>query len=144
MAAIARASPDDRAELVENLRNSRPSARGQPASEKADPETEDESEEQEKPGEEPEEYIPSKASIRRISEAMASSPDRPQHETSVAFIIEELTDALETMIFRWDFCLTQNSTSAADKECRRQIQQLADQGKAYLKLYRGGKKHDAV
>ena len=144
VAAIARAAPDERKELVENLRKPKVSARGQPAAEEDDPDSDDESEEMDEDTDESSEaYIPSKASIRRISEAMASCPDRPQHETPVSFIIEELTDALDSMIFRWDFCLAENSTGAADKDCRKQIQELADKGKAYLKLYRGGKKRNA-
>ena len=73
---------------------------------------------------------------------MASSPDRPSSEMSAEFIIEELDDALESMIYRWDFCLRENSKEASEKDCCRQIQELAEKGKAYLKLYRGGKKRN--
>lgn len=45
VAAIARASPDDRLELVENLRKPRAAARGQPVKEAADPDLEDDDEE---------------------------------------------------------------------------------------------------
>ena len=143
--AIARASPDDRKELIDNLRKPKAAARGQPAADAVDETTDVRNEESEDEiGVGPEPYIPSKASIRQISAAMASDAERPKHETPTAFIIEELTDALDSMIFRWEFCLSEHSNEADDKECRHQIQVLADKGKAYLKLYRGGKKRDAV
>lgn len=144
VAAIARASPDDRKELVENLRNPRASARGQPITESADPVLEDEGEGlDEDTDEETESYVPSKASIRQISAAMASDAEHPEHRMPTEFIIEELTDALDSMIFRWDFVLGEHPDEAGDKECRRQIQLLVEKGRAYLKLYRGGKKRDA-
>ena len=145
VAAIARAAPDERKELVENLRKPKAAARGQPLPEVLDPDEdhedvdrEDDSEEETTP------YIPSKASIRQISAAMASDADHPGHRMPTEFIIEELTEALDTMIFRWDFCLSEHRDEANDTECRRQIQVLVEKGRAYLKLYRGGKKRDAV
>ena len=143
VAAIARASPDDRLELVENLRKPRASARGQPMTEAADPGLDDEEEPDEDTDEEPETYTPSKASIRQISAAMASDAEHPEHRIPTAFIIEELSDALDSMIFRWDFMLGEHPDEADDKECRHQIQVLVEKGRAYLKLYRGGKKRDA-
>ena len=142
VAAIARASPTERKELVDALRAPRPSSRGHPAidnngdDEPGADDFEEESDQAAAP------FIPSKASIRKISEAMASSPDRPSCEMSAEFIIEELDDALESMIYRWDFCLRENSKEAAEKECCRRIQELVEKGKAYLKLYRGGKKRN--
>ena len=141
VAAIARASPEERKGLVESLRKPRPSSRGHPVTEcvEDDPNDDDYGEEDETSIEP---HVPSKASIRRISEAMASSPDRPSSEMSAEFIIEELDDALESMIYRWDICLRENSKEASEKDCCRQIQELAEKGKAYLKLYRGGKKRN--
>lgn len=141
VAAIARASFEERKELVDALRAPRPSSRGHPENDDSDDEPraadpEEESNEAAAP------FIPSKASIRKISEAMASSPDRPSCEMSAEFIIEELDDALESMIYRWDFCLRENSKEAAEKDCCRRIQGLVEKGKAYLKLYRGGKKRN--
>ena len=134
VAAIARASPEERKGLVESLRKPRSSSRGHPVTEcvEDDPNDDDYGEEDETSIEP---HVPSKASIRRISEAMASSPDRPSSEMSAEFIIEELDDALESMIYRWDFCLRENSKEASEKDCCRQIQELAEKGKAYLKLY---------
>ena len=50
------------------------------------------------------------------------------------FIIEELDGALESLIFRWNFCLRENSKEASDKECCLKIQELVEKGKAYFKL----------
>ena len=112
--------------------------------EAADPGLDDEGEEpDEDTDEEPETYTPSKASIRQISAAMASDAEHPEHRIPTAFIIEELSDALDSMIFRWDFMLGEHPDEADDKECRHQIQVLVEKGRAYLKLYRGGKKRDA-
>ena len=145
MIAIGKASPDKRQELVENLRKPKASARGQPLPEDTDPDEDKEDEDLEEDSEEETEpYIPSKASIRQISAAMASDAEHPEHRMPTEFIIEELTEALDTMIFRWDFCLSEHRDEANDTECRRQIQVLVEKGRAYLKLYRGGKKRDAV
>ncbi len=145
IAAVARASPDERPELVENLRKPKAAARGQPLPEVPDLDEDGEDEDLEEDSEEETElYIPSKASIRQISAAMASDAEHPKHRMPTEFIIEELTEALDTMIFRWDFCLSEHRDEANDTECRRQIQVLVEKGRAYLKLYRGGKKRDAV
>lgn len=141
--AIGKASPDKRKELVENLRKPKAAARGQPIPEDPDPDEDAENLEEDS-DEETEPYIPSKASIRQISAAMASDAEHPEHRMPTEFIIEELTEALDTMIFRWDFCLSEHRDEANDTECRRQIQVLVEKGRAYLKLYRGGKKRDAV
>lgn len=145
VAAIARAAPDERKGLVDNLRKPKAAARGQPVPEVPDLDEDDENEDLEEDSkEETEPYIPSKASIRQISAAMASDAEHPEHRMPTEFIIEELTEALDTMIFRWDFCLSEHRDEANDTECRRQIQVLVEKGRAYLKLYRGGKKRDAV
>ena len=142
VAAIARASPEERKELVDALRAPRPSSRGHPENDDNDDDEPGADDCEEESDEDAEPFIPSKASIRKISEAMASSPDRPSCEMSSEFIIEELDDALESMIYRWDFCLRENSKEAAEKDCCRRIQELVEKGKAYLKLYRGGKKRN--
>ena len=142
VAAIARASPEERKELVDALRAPRPSSRGHPENDNNDDDEPGAEDCEEESDEDAAPFIPSKASIRKISEAMASSPDRPSCEMSAEFIIEELDDALESMIYRWDFCLRENSKEAAEKDCCRRIQELVEKGKAYLKLYRGGKKQN--
>lgn len=93
VSAIAKASPEERKDLVESLRRPRPSSRGHPVAEyaKEKPNDDDYDEADESTAEV---YIPSKASIRKISEAMASSPDRPSHEMSAEFIIESLSSSM--------------------------------------------------
>ena len=67
-----------------------------------------------------------------ISESMASTPERKNRDTPVETIIAELSDALEGMIFRWDFCLNVNQPNASLEECRTQIRSLAAKGIDYL------------
>ena len=45
---------------------------------------------------------------------------------------EKVADALEGMIFRWDFCLTVNQPNASLEECRTQVRALAAKGIEYL------------
>ena len=74
---------------------------------------------------------------------MASGPDRkPQIGTE--FIILELEDALGSMMFRWDTCLGDYKKQAAAKDCRRQMQELAEKGIAYLSQYIEGRKRTHV
>ena len=135
--AIAHTDGEERAALAAKLREPRMSSRADnrgcaALSKNGDEDTDIQSEP----------FRPSKASIQKISEAMASRPDRSVAAMSTAFIIDELASALDSMIFRWDFCLRENSREASDRECRRQIQELVQKGISYLKLYRGGKKRD--
>ena len=58
----------------------------------------------------------------------------------VALGLSGLSDALDGMIFRWDFCLSDNKTTASSEECCRQIRELAAKGITYLKSYQGRKK----
>jgi len=126
--AVARASPEERPQLAEDLRKPRPS----PKKKKPEP-TESLSEE-----DSPENTRPTSA--LSISERMASTPERVNRDSPVDFIITELTDALDGMIFRWDFCLSDNKTTASSEECCRQIRELAAKGITYLKSYQGRKK----
>ncbi|ERL22344.1 hypothetical protein HMPREF1986_00608 [Oribacterium sp. oral taxon 078 str. F0263] len=126
VAAIARASPEERTQLAEALRKPRPS----PGRKKTEPlistgppsPTDNE--------EEPKSERPTSALA--ISESMASTPERKNRDTPVETIIAELSDALEGMIFRWDFCLNVNQPNASLEECRTQIRSLAAKGIDYL------------
>ena len=144
--AIARASPQDRQELVEGLRKPRPSPKKKkpnPVEQLTlpeDPEVTEELRSEDDPdeehtepwsGEEPSETSRPTSALA-ISESMASSPDRKNRDTPVGTIIAELADALEGMIFRWDFCLTVNQPNASLEECRTQIRALAAKGIEYL------------
>ncbi|MBQ9610974.1 MAG: hypothetical protein IJV14_00080 [Lachnospiraceae bacterium] len=144
--AIARASPEDRPQMVEDLRKTRPSPKKKrPESTESSAQPEDietavETTSEDFHAEEPtslwtaEGYSTSDrpTSALAISESMASSPDRKNRDTPVETIIAELADALEGMIFRWDFCLTVNQPNASLEECRTQVRALAAKGIEYL------------
>lgn len=132
--AIARASPEERPMLTEDLRKPRPSPRKRVSQPVISPPIEEEPENI--PEEDEVEDLLTEAvrptSALAISESMASSPDRRRRDAPVETIIAELTDALEGMIFRWDFCLTVNQPNASQEECRTQIRLLAAKGIEYL------------
>lgn len=144
--AIARASPEDRPQMVEDLRNPRPSSKQkklEPAEKPVQPEdiedAADASSEESTAGEPDMPWSEEEASdtdrptsALAISESMASSPDRKNRDAPVETIIAELADALEGMIFRWDFCLTVNQPNASLEECRTQVRALAAKGIEYL------------
>ena len=126
--AVSRASPEERKELVEQLKKPRRLPKKEP---------EDESEKDQA------DYQITAAGIREIAARMASGPDRkPQIDTE--FIILELDGALDSMMFRWDTCLGDYKKQAAAKDCRRQMQELAEKGIAYLSQYIEGRKRTHV
>ena len=110
--AIARAAPDERPQLAEDLRKPRPSPKKKDMEDASNTDR--------------------PTSALAISESMASSPDRKNRDTPIETIIAELADALEGMIFRWDFCLTVNQPNASLEECRTQVRALAAKGIEYL------------
>ena len=156
--AVSRASPEERKELVEQLKKPRRLPKKEAEDEPETDQTEDQTEGQaEAQWAEPEadqdaepdasEYHPdyqiTAAGIREIAARMASGPDRkPQIDTE--FIILELDDALDSMMFRWDTCLGDYKKQAAAKDCRRQMQELAEKGIAYLSQYIEGRERKHV
>ena len=144
--AIARASPEDRPQMVEDLRKPRPSPKkkkpestessAQPENIETAVETTSDDFHEEEPASlwsvEGSSTSDRPTSALAISESMASSPDRKNRDTPVETIIAELADALEGMIFRWDFCLTVNQPNASLEECRTQVRALAAKGIEYL------------
>lgn len=146
VAAIARAAPEERKRLAEDLRKPRPSpkrkkATAPPLQEASFSLTEEDSEQDTSEDEEDTFTADTPpVSALSISENMASTPERVNRDSPVDFIITELTDALDGMIFRWDFCLSDNKTTASSEECCRQIRELAAKGITYLKSYQGRKK----
>ena len=136
--AVSRASPEERKELVEQLKKPRRLLKKKA---KDDPEA-DQDEEPDASEYHPD-YQITAAGIREIAARMASGPDRkPQIDTE--FIILELDDALDSMMFRWDTCLGDYKKQAAAKDCRRQMQELAEKGIAYLSQYIEGRKRTHV
>lgn len=138
VAAIARASPEDRKEMVEELRKPRPSPRKRAELKAAVAEDADK-DESEYGADSYTEGISSPTALI-ISERMASSPEREKREASVHAIIVELTDALESMMFRWDFQFSENSTNLVHADCQQKIRELASRGIEYLKSHQGGNK----
>ena len=126
--AVSKASPEERKELVEQLKKPRRLPKKEPEDE---------------PEKDQADYHITAAGIREIAARMASGPDRkPQIDTE--FIILELDDALDSMMFRWNTCLGDYKKQAAAKDCRRQMQELAEKGIAYLSQYIEGRKRTHV
>ena len=67
--------------------------------------------------------------ITAIYETMLS----PQGEDTMEDVLGELDSALESLIFRWNFCLENHEALVKKKENRKQIRELARKGITYLK-----------
>ena len=137
--AIARASPEDRRELAEQLRLPRGHG-ARDAPKKKRPNDDEVKPEQTYEDEDSKTSVqkPSLAYAQAITDGMASSPERENKDVSVDIIISELTDAIDSMIFRWDFCLSENQENASLEGCKKQVRELANKGIEYLKSYQGG------
>ena len=113
VAAIAKAPPEERPALVQQLRQTK---------------------EPEKPEEKPKpkrSAAETLQAIRDISENMLQS----NGEIDADDICAELEDALDTMIFRWDTCLENNREQRS--ACRDGIRSLTEKGIQYLQKVRG-------
>ena len=116
VAAIAKAPPEERPALVQQLRQT-----------KEPKKPEEKPEEKPKPKRSPTETL---QAIRDISENMLQS----NGETDADDICYELEDALDTMIFRWDTCLENNREQRS--ACRDGIRSLTEKGIQYLQKMR--------
>ena len=112
VAAIAKAPPEERPALVQQLRQTKEPERP---------------EEKPKPKRSAAETL---QAIRDISENMLQS----NGEIDADDICAELEDALDTMIFRWDTCLENNREQRS--ACRDGIRILAEKGIQYLQKMR--------
>ena len=112
VAAIAKAPPEERPALVQQLRQTKEPERP---------------EEKPKPKRSAAETL---QAIWDISENMLQS----NGEIDADDICAELEDALDTMIFRWDTCLENNREQRSD--CRDGIRILAEKGIQYLQKMR--------
>ena len=113
VAAIAKAAPEERPELVQKLRQAK------------------ESKETDKQEDEPKSKPKRRTAatlqaIRDISANMVQS----NGEIDADDICSELEDALDTMIFRWDTCLKANKKQRA--ACQKGIERLTEKGIHYL------------
>ena len=118
VAAIAKAPPEERTALVQQLRQA-----------KETKETATEEQGESKPKSKRSSAATLQA-IRDISDHMLQSNGKMDADD----ICSELEDALDTMIFRWDTCLKANKTQRA--ACQGGIQKLTDKGIQYLQKIR--------
>ena len=108
VSAIAKAPPEERLALVQQLRQAKEIEKPKPKRSAAE----------------------TLQAIRDISENMLQS----NGEIDADDICAELEDALDTMIFRWDTCLENNKEQRS--ACRAGIRILTDKGIQYLKEMR--------
>lgn len=106
--ALARADPEERPAIIEEMRKSPDEKR------KAAPTAK----------------LPDKplSQVEQISEAMLTS----RSKGTQADMLYELEDALDSLMFRWSMCLNNNRDYFADDKCHSQIQQLVQTGLDYL------------
>ena len=139
VAAVARAPAEERKALAEQLKVPRSSARTSVTSFwefEQDGEDEDEADETE--------FRPSTSSILAISEGMDSSTVREGPGIDTEFIILELENALESMVFRWETCIRDYRTVAMAKDCQKKIKGLVQEGIRYLQQYKGGVRNETA
>lgn len=106
--ALARADPEERPAIIEEMRKSPDEKRkAAPVAKLSD-----------KP----------LTQVEQISEAMLTS----RRKGTEADMLYELEDALDSMMFRWSMCLGNNRDYFDDEKCHSQIQQLVQTGLEYL------------
>ena len=120
VSAIAKASPEERPALVQQLRQTK-------EPEKPEEKTKEKPQDKPKPKSSPTKTL---QAIRDISENMLQS----NGEIDADDICAELEDALDTMIFRWDTCLENNREQRS--ACRDGIRILTEKGIQYLQKMR--------
>ena len=141
VAALARAPSEERKALAEQLKIPRSASRtAVPAFWELDQDGEesDDNDDAETAG-----IKPSTASIMAISEQMDSSTMSEGSGVDTEFIILELENALESMVFRWETCIRDYRKEAMAKDCQKKIKGLVQEGIRYLQQYRGGVRDEA-
>ena len=123
--AIARASPEAREDLVRKLQA--PSSRDAPVPTEISSPEDDEEEDSEAPFDE--------ESDEDAAEQAGQSEGIPaaHSEDTIDDVMYELNDALESMIFRWNFCFETHDAIYRRKENLKKIRLLAKEGINYLK-----------
>ena len=53
-------------------------------------------------------------------------------------MLVEMADALDSLIFRWEFCQTNNPLFFEDQECQKEIRSLIRKGSDFINNYEGG------
>ena len=142
VAAIARAAPEDRAELTEQLRKprikpetARESDSDDELDEDDDPEITEKADE-DHDDEEPPVRVPKRSEILALAESMNHSEG--QAIGTVEDMIFEMNSAMQDMIFRWNFCREAYAKPIRSRDGKSQIKELAAEGIAFLKEVRKG------
>ena len=112
--ALARADPEDRSEIIAELRKS--------------PAEKTKSAKMEKPS------IRPLSQLQQISEDMLTTKSRGTQ----ADMLYELEDALDSLMFRWTMCLGNYRDYFADGVCRSEINKLVQTGLEYLQQIKEG------
>ena len=159
--AIAKASPEDRPELARRLTEPKPAAPpGRASPRRASPPEEPEEMQEDDDtqitdtgdDEEPEEGIttlpppaPKKTKAQELREIKAISDAmlHPRGEDTMEDVLYELNDALQSMIFRWNFSIETHEKLYRKRENRRQIKELAKEGITFLRNIGGKELHEA-
>ena len=132
--AIARAAPEDRAELAQQLRL--PRAKPEKTEEPEEIGEEDFEEQAPEDNDTPV-RIPKTSEILALAESMNHSEG--QAIGTVEDMIYEMNSAMQDMIFRWNFCKEAYAGPVRSRDGKRQIKDLAAEGIEYLKEIRKGK-----
>lgn len=94
--------------------------------------------EQEKPKKKaPKPRDPELALIQKIADDMLE----PRSNGKPGTMVYEMTDAMESMIFRWNFCKSNYASFFELEECRTEIKKLIRNGQEFLTQYEGGLSH---
>ena len=75
--------------------------------------------------------------IQKIADDMLE----PRSNGKPSTMVYEMNDALESMIFRWNFCKSNYTAFFELEECRTEIQKLIRTGYEFLTQYEGGLPH---
>ncbi len=128
--------PDDRKKLIEGFHEDRRSSRPappvfSPASEEPDHDITDDDDEDDDTDEAEEDSPASYITLKHAKEAAASLNTTSGEETEDD-VIYELNDALESLMFRWEFVVEHNPHAAKGPSFRRRRDELIKKGVDYL------------
>ncbi|MBR2894052.1 MAG: hypothetical protein IKC03_00145 [Oscillospiraceae bacterium] len=84
----------------------------------------------------PKDQLPLLEKIRNGTKDDALS-NNDEHKVWSSMLVE-MTDALDSLIFRWEFCQTNNPTFFDDPDCQKEIRNLIRKGFDFINDYKGG------
>lgn len=76
-----------------------------------------------------------------VIEQIAENMLEPKNNGRPSTMIYEMNDALESLIFRWNFCQTNYASFFEMEECRSEIRKLIRNGYEFFNQYEGGLSH---